>query len=51
MPLPLGFIAPCLPTKAPHPPTGALWAVSKVCWRSFGTFSRTSPARVCRLPS
>ena len=20
-----GFIAPCLPTKAPHPPTGALW--------------------------
>ncbi|MGA8156788.1 MAG: DNA ligase [Rhodoplanes sp.] len=23
--LPLGFIAPCLPTKAPHPPTGALW--------------------------
>ena len=25
MPLPLGFIAPCLPTKAQHPPTGALW--------------------------
>jgi hypothetical protein len=24
MPLPPGFIAPCLPTKAPHPPTGAL---------------------------
>jgi len=22
MPLPLGFIAPCLPTKAPRPPTG-----------------------------
>jgi ATP-dependent DNA ligase len=25
MPLTLGFIAPCLPTKAPHPPTGDAW--------------------------
>jgi hypothetical protein len=25
MPLPLGFIAPCLPTKAPQPPTGEGW--------------------------
>ena len=25
MPLPLGFVPPCLPTKAPHPPSGALW--------------------------
>jgi bifunctional non-homologous end joining protein LigD len=25
MPLPLGFVAPCLPTKAPHPPTGKAW--------------------------
>jgi bifunctional non-homologous end joining protein LigD len=23
--LPLGFVPPCLPTKAPQPPTGALW--------------------------
>jgi bifunctional non-homologous end joining protein LigD len=23
--LPTGFIAPCLPTKAPTPPSGALW--------------------------
>jgi bifunctional non-homologous end joining protein LigD len=23
--LPAGFIAPCLPTKTPQPPTGALW--------------------------
>ena len=22
MPLPLGFVPPCLPTKAPRPPTG-----------------------------
>jgi bifunctional non-homologous end joining protein LigD len=25
MPLPLGFVPPCLPTKARQPPTGALW--------------------------
>ena len=25
MRLPLGFIAPCLPTKAPQPPTGGAW--------------------------
>src|SRR5258707_15810838 len=23
--LPAGFIAPCLPNKAPRPPSGALW--------------------------
>src|SRR5438309_5007176 len=25
MPLPLGLIPPCLPTKAPQPPTGETW--------------------------
>ena len=25
LPLPAGFIAPCLPTSAPRPPSGALW--------------------------
>jgi bifunctional non-homologous end joining protein LigD len=25
MPTPTDFIAPCLPTKAPHPPSGAAW--------------------------
>src|SRR6266516_178412 len=25
MPLPLGFIPPCLPTKSPQPPTGDTW--------------------------
>jgi bifunctional non-homologous end joining protein LigD len=25
MPLPSGFIQPCLPTKAPEPPTGGAW--------------------------
>ena len=25
MPLPLGFVPQCLPTKAPQPPAGAAW--------------------------
>jgi ATP-dependent DNA ligase len=25
MPLPRGFVPPCPPTKAPHPPTGDVW--------------------------
>jgi ATP-dependent DNA ligase len=25
MPLPLGFVPPCLPTKAPQPPSGDAW--------------------------
>jgi len=25
MPLPRGFVPPCLPTKAPQPPTGGAW--------------------------
>ena len=25
MPLPPGFVPPCLPTKAPQPPTGDAW--------------------------
>ena len=25
MPLPRGFVPPCLPTKAPEPPTGGAW--------------------------
>jgi bifunctional non-homologous end joining protein LigD len=25
MPLPRGFVPPCLPTKAPQPPTGDAW--------------------------
>jgi ATP-dependent DNA ligase len=29
MPLPVGFIPPCLPTKAPQPPTGDMWVPIK----------------------
>jgi hypothetical protein len=25
MPLPLGFVPSCLPTKTPQPPTGDVW--------------------------
>ena len=25
MPLPRGFVPPCLPTKAPQPPSGDTW--------------------------
>ena len=25
MPLPRGFVRPCLPTKAPQPPSGDTW--------------------------
>jgi hypothetical protein len=25
MPLPVGFVPPCLPTKAPQPPTDEAW--------------------------
>ena len=36
MPLPLGFVPPCLPTKAPTPPAGALWLHeikhARICW-------------------
>jgi hypothetical protein len=38
--LPAGFIAPCLPTKAPHPPSGG-----QGCTRSSMTASGSSPAR------
>ena len=45
MPLPLGFIAPCLPTKAPHPPTGALW-VHEIKHDGFRITARKDTSRV-----
>jgi hypothetical protein len=39
--LPLGFIAPCLPTSAPQPPSGALWL-----HESFRIIARKSGKRV-----
>ena len=38
----------CAPDMGAPPDSGSMIAVSNVCRRSFGTFSRTSPALVCR---
>ena len=40
-----GFIAPCLPTKAPHPPTGALW-VHEIKHDGFRVIARKDGNRV-----
>ena len=45
MPLPLDFIAPCLPTKAPHPPTGAPW-VHEIKHDGFRIIARKDVTRV-----
>jgi hypothetical protein len=39
------FIAPCLPTKAPHPPTGALW-VHEIKHDGFRIIARKDGNRV-----
>src|SRR6266436_8644012 len=45
MPLPLGFIAPCLPTKAPQPPTGEAW-LHEIKHDGFRVIARKDGARV-----
>ena len=45
MTLPLAFIAPCLPIKAPHPPTGALW-VHEIKHDGFRIIARKDGNRV-----
>jgi bifunctional non-homologous end joining protein LigD len=45
MSLPLGFVPPCLPTKAPHPPTGALW-VHEIKHDGFRIIARKDGHRV-----
>ena len=45
MSLPLGFIAPCLPIKAPHPPMGALW-VHEIKHDGFRIIARKDGNRV-----
>jgi bifunctional non-homologous end joining protein LigD len=44
-PLPLGFIAPCLPTKAPHPPRGKAW-LHEIKHDGFRVIARKDGARV-----
>jgi bifunctional non-homologous end joining protein LigD len=45
MPLPRGFVPPCLPTKAPQPPTGALW-LHEIKHDGFRVIARKHPTRV-----
>src|SRR5258707_7764813 len=60
MPLPLGFIAPCLPTKAPQPPTGEAWlheikhdgfrVIARKDGASVRPHSRPGHDLTCRFP-
>jgi bifunctional non-homologous end joining protein LigD len=43
--LPAGFIAPCLPTKAPQPPSGELW-LHEIKHDGFGVIARKDGERV-----
>src|SRR6266478_5896936 len=43
--LPTGFIAPCLPTKAPEPPSGPLW-LHEIKHDGFRIIARKSDGRV-----
>jgi bifunctional non-homologous end joining protein LigD len=43
--LPPGFVPPCLPTKAPHPPTGAVW-LHEIKHDGFRVIARKDGARV-----
>jgi bifunctional non-homologous end joining protein LigD len=45
MPLPLGFIARCLPTKAPQPPTSGAW-LHEIKHDGFRIIARKDGARV-----
>jgi bifunctional non-homologous end joining protein LigD len=43
--LPAGFIPPCLPMKAPKPPSGALW-LHEITHDGFRVIARKDGARV-----
>jgi ATP-dependent DNA ligase len=43
--LPAGFIAPCLPTKAPQPPSGAVW-LHEIKHDGFRVIARKEGPRV-----
>src|ERR1700738_4220652 len=43
--LPAGFIAPCLPTRAPCPPSGAIW-LHEIKWDGFRVIARKEGKRV-----
>jgi ATP-dependent DNA ligase len=43
--LPVGFIAPCLPKRAPQPPSGAIW-LHEIKWDGFRVIARKEGERV-----
>ena len=43
--MPVGFIAPCLPTNAPHPPCGDLW-LHEIKHDGFRVIARKDGKRV-----
>jgi bifunctional non-homologous end joining protein LigD len=45
MPLSSGFVPPCLPTKAPHPPTGEAW-LHEIKHDGFRVIARKDGTRV-----
>jgi bifunctional non-homologous end joining protein LigD len=45
MPLPRGFVPPCLPTKAPHPPSGDTW-IHEIKHDGFRVIARKDCERV-----
>jgi bifunctional non-homologous end joining protein LigD len=45
MSLPLGFVPPCLPTRAPRPPTGEAW-LHEIKHDGFRVIARKEHARV-----
>jgi bifunctional non-homologous end joining protein LigD len=45
MPLPRGFVPPCLPTKAPHPPSGDTW-IHEIKHDGFRVIARKDRERV-----
>ena len=46
--LPVGFIQPCLPIKAPKPPTGAALWLHEIKHDGFRVIARKDGARVQR---
>ena len=45
MPLPSGFVPPCLPTRALHPPTGEAW-LREIKHDGFRVIARKDGTRV-----
>ena len=47
--LPVGFIQPCLPIKAPKPPTGAAW-LHEIKHDGYRLMARRDPVGIRLIP-